>query len=74
MIAVSKNKRGQMLFLDGTNDIHDSYLSLDMELEDPLETTIEPSLVVTIEEPIQTDGESLITELEGSLEVKKECS
>lgn len=73
MIAVSKHKRGQLLFLgpvgEGPPDI---YLQVEMELEAPLVVEIEPPLVVTLEDQLQADKESLVTELESPLEVEQE--
>lgn len=74
MIAVSKNKRGQLLFLEGHGEIHDTYLSLEMELSAPLEMEIGSILTTVIDTPIQTDGDSLAVELDGSLVITKECS
>lgn len=75
MIAVSKNKRSQVLFLDGSGDRPpDTYIQVEMELEEPLVVGMKPALEVSLSPPLETVGESSITtELESPLSIKKEC-
>jgi hypothetical protein len=73
MIAVSKHKRGQLLFLGPVGDgAPDVYLQVEMELEEPLVVEIESPLVVTLEDPLLAEKEALATELEPPIEVEQE--
>lgn len=50
MIAISKNKRSQIILREGSGGVRpaDVYLSLEIELEDTLLCEIEPPLDITL--------------------------